>query len=85
MGLKLDQVQIGDLGQIGELVVTKDDTLIMKGAGNPDDVLARTEQIRDDIHSTTSDYEKEKLQERMAKLSGGVAVIKVGGECSMLS
>merc|ERR1711860_366 len=79
MGLKLDQVQISDLGQVGELQVTKDDTLIMKGGGDPAEVKARADQIMDEIKSTNSDYEKEKFQERLAKLVGGVAVIKVGG------
>lgn len=77
MGLKLDQVQISDLGQIGELQITKDETLIMKGAGDPAEIEARSTQITDEIKSTTSDYEKEKFQERLAKLVGGVAVIKV--------
>merc|ERR1712002_885657 len=79
MGLKLDQVQLTDLGQIGELQVTKDDTLMMKGAGDPGAIQARADEINDEINSTNSDYEKEKFQERLAKLVGGVAVIKVGG------
>merc|ERR1719204_17415 len=79
MGLKLDELQLSDLGEVGELIVTKDDCLLMKGRGNPNDVKARAEQILDEIKSTNSDYEKEKYQERLAKLVGGVAVIKVGG------
>ena len=76
---KLEDVQSNDLGRVGEVVVTKDDTLIMKGAGERSDIEQRMQQIRDDIEETTSDYEREKLQERLAKLSNGVAVIKVGG------
>merc|ERR1719233_1021381 len=79
MGLKLEELQLSDLGEVGELVVTKDDCLLMRGRGNPNDVKARAEQILDEIKSTNSDYEKEKYQERLAKLVGGVAVIKVGG------
>lgn len=77
--VKLQDVQIGDLGQIGEIVITKDDTLVLRGKGNKSDVERRTQQIRDQIEDTTSDYEKEKLQERLARLSSGVAVLKVGG------
>merc|ERR1711860_412174 len=79
LGLKMEEIQLGDLGQVGEVVVTKDDTLLMKGRGNPEDIKKRSEQILDEIKSTNSDYEKEKFQERLAKLVGGVAVIKVGG------
>merc|ERR1712193_444397 len=79
MGLKLDQVQVGDLGEVGELTITKDDTLIIKGGGDSEAVKQRCEEIHDEIASTTSDYEKEKFRERLAKLGGGVAVIKVGG------
>merc|ERR1719204_395365 len=79
MGLKLEDVQIHDLGRVGELQVTKDDTLMMKGGGDPEAIKARGEEILDEIRTTNSDYEKEKFQERLAKLVGGVAVIKVGG------
>jgi len=79
MGLKLEDIQITDLGVVGELQVTKDDTLMMKGNGDADEVRSRCEQIEDEIRATNSDYEKEKFRERLAKLSGGVAVIKVGG------
>merc|ERR1719228_2001265 len=79
MGLKLEDIQLTDLGQVGELVITKDDTLMMKGAGDASEVEARCQQIQDEIKSTQSDYEKEKFRERLAKLAGGVAVIKVGG------
>jgi len=79
MGLKMEEIQLNDLGQVGEVIVTKDDTLLMKGRGDQDAVRQRADQILDEIKSTNSDYEKEKFQERLAKLVGGVAVIKVGG------
>jgi len=79
MGLKLDEVQLGDLGNVGEVIVTKDDTLLMKGRGDNAAIEQRVQQIKEEIESTNSDYEKEKFQERLAKLVGGVAVIKVGG------
>ena len=77
MGLKLDEVQLNDLGQVGELQVTKDDCLMMKGRGDSNAIDARVAQIKDEIQETNSDYEREKFQERLAKLVGGVAVIKV--------
>lgn len=77
--VKLEDVKPSDLGQVGEIVITKDDTLILKGRGNKEDVNKRAEQIRDQIQNTTSEYEKEKLQERLARLASGVAVLKVGG------
>lgn len=77
--IKLEDVKISDLGQIGEIVVTKDDTLLLNGKGNKTDVDRRVDQLRDQIKETTSEYEKEKLQERLARLSSGVAVLKVGG------
>ncbi|KAJ1558103.1 chaperonin, partial [Cladochytrium tenue] len=77
--IKLEKVTFEDLGQSNSATVTKDDTIFLNGAGSKDAITQRTEQIRQLISSTTSDYEKEKLQERLAKLSGGVAVIKVGG------
>lgn len=67
------------MGQIGEVIITKDDTLFLKGKGKKSDIDRRTDQIRDQIENTTSDYEKEKLQERLARLASGVAVLKVGG------
>lgn len=76
---KLQDVQLHDLGRVGEAIITKDDTLFMRGQGNKDEVNKRIAQIRDEISISTSDYEKEKMQERLAKLSNGVAVIKVGG------
>lgn len=77
--VKLEDVKVSDLGQIGEVVVTKDDTLLLRGKGSQNDVERRVQQIRDQIEDTTSEYEKEKLQERLARLSSGVALLKVGG------
>lgn len=71
--------QLSDLGQVGEVVITKDDTLFLNGKGKKSDIDRRAEQIRDQINDTTSDYEKEKLQERLAKITSGVAVLRVGG------
>ena len=78
IGRKLDSVTIEDLGESRRVVATKDDTTIVDGAGAPEAVKARIAQIRAQVEDTTSDYDKEKLQERLAKLAGGVAVIKVG-------
>ncbi|MEA3404028.1 MAG: chaperonin GroEL [Armatimonadota bacterium] len=78
LGIKLDSVQLEDLGQAERVVITKDDTTIIKGAGTQEDIDARVAQIRREIDDTDSDYDREKLEERLAKLAGGVAVIKVG-------
>ncbi len=78
IGRKLDSVTIEDLGEARRVVATKDDTTIVDGAGAPEAVKARIAQIKAQIEDTTSDYDREKLQERLAKLAGGVAVIKVG-------
>ena len=78
VGLKLENVNLDDLGTAKRVVVTKDDTTIIDGAGSEDDIEGRIGQIRAAIEASSSDYDKEKLQERLAKLSGGVAVIKVG-------
>ena len=78
IGRKLDSVTLEDFGEARRVVSTKDDTTIVDGAGSPDQIKARMTQIKAQIEETTSDYDKEKLQERLAKLSGGVAVIKVG-------
>lgn len=78
LGLKLENVDIDMLGQAKRVVVTKDTTVIIEGAGKSADITARVSQIRKQIADSTSDYDKEKLQERLAKLAGGVAVIKVG-------
>ncbi len=78
IGRKLDSVTVEDFGQARRVVATKDDTTIIDGAGAPEQIKARMSQIKAQIEDTTSDYDKEKLQERLAKLAGGVAVIKVG-------
>jgi chaperonin GroEL len=78
IGRKLDSVTVEDFGQARRVVATKDDTTIIDGAGSPAQIKARMSQIKTQIEDTTSDYDKEKLQERLAKLAGGVAVIKVG-------
>jgi chaperonin GroEL len=78
VGLKLDQVGLEVLGQARRIVVTKDDATIVDGAGGTDEVEARIAQIKTEIENTDSDWDREKLQERLAKLSGGVCVIKVG-------
>merc|ERR1719367_2789294 len=77
--LKLEDVQAQDLGQVGEVVITKDDTLMLRGKGEQKDIDRRVETIRDQMENSTSDYEKEKMQERIAKMASGVAVLKIGG------
>jgi chaperonin GroEL len=79
LGIKLENVTISMLGTAKKVSITKDDTTIVDGAGQKDDIQARCGQIRAQIEETTSDYDREKLQERLAKLAGGVAVIRVGG------
>ncbi|MEX0644940.1 MAG: chaperonin GroEL [Parvularculaceae bacterium] len=79
LGIKLENVTIDMLGKAKKVSINKDDTTIIDGAGNKKDIEGRTNQIRKQIEDTTSDYDREKLQERLAKLAGGVAVIKVGG------
>jgi chaperonin GroEL len=79
LGIKLENVTLGMLGQAKKVTIDKDNTTIVDGAGSADEIKARVEQIRAQIEVTTSDYDREKLQERLAKLAGGVAVIKVGG------
>jgi chaperonin GroEL len=79
LGIKLESVTLGMLGQAKKVTIDKDNTTIVDGAGSAEDIKARVEQIRAQIEVTTSDYDREKLQERLAKLAGGVAVIKVGG------
>jgi chaperonin GroEL len=78
LGLKLESVELDDLGTAKRVVVDKDNTLLVEGGGKRKDIEARAEQIRKQIETTTSDYDREKLQERLAKLTGGVAVIKAG-------
>ncbi|MCD6390800.1 MAG: chaperonin GroEL, partial [Dehalococcoidia bacterium] len=79
VGRKLDSVTIEDLGRARRVIADKDNTTIVEGKGEAKDIEARIKQIRSEIDISTSDYDKEKLQERLAKLAGGVAVIKVGG------
>ena len=79
MGIKLENVTMDMLGTAKKVAITKDDTTIIDGAGDKDAIAARVTQIRAQIEETTSDYDKEKLQERLAKLAGGIAVIRVGG------
>ncbi|HJX70049.1 MAG TPA: chaperonin GroEL, partial [Dehalococcoidia bacterium] len=78
IGRKLDSVTVADLGRARKVVTTKDDTTIVEGKGSEEDIKGRMKQIKAQIEETTSDFDKEKLQERLAKLAGGVAVIKVG-------
>src|ERR1044071_909038 len=78
LGIKLESIQIQDLGRAKKVVVDKDNTTIVEGAGKDSEIKGRVKQIRAQIDDTTSDYDREKLQERLAKLVGGVAVIKVG-------
>jgi chaperonin GroEL len=78
VGLKLDSVGVELLGQARQVVVTKDETTIIEGGGSSDQIAGRVKQIRTEIENSDSDYDREKLQERLAKLAGGVAVIKVG-------
>jgi chaperonin GroEL len=79
LGIKLENVKITDLGKAKKILIEKENTTIVEGAGKKSDIQGRCGQIRSQIEETTSDYDKEKLQERLAKLAGGVAVIRVGG------
>jgi chaperonin GroEL len=78
LGIKLDGVTLAELGRAKKVAITKDTTTIVEGAGKSKDIQARIEQLRGQIEHTTSDYDREKLQERLAKLAGGVAQINVG-------
>jgi chaperonin GroEL len=78
LGIKLENIKIEDLGKAKKITIDKDNTTIVEGAGKPEAIQGRVKQIRTQIEETTSDYDREKLQERLAKLVGGVAVIKVG-------
>ena len=78
LGRKLESVTVADLGKAGKVVVSKEETTIIEGAGERDRIKGRIEEIKVEIDRSTSDYDKEKLQERLAKLAGGVAVIRVG-------
>jgi chaperonin GroEL len=78
LGIKLENLKLTDLGKAKKVVIDKDDTTLVEGAGKSKDIAGRVQQLRTQIEETTSDYDREKLQERLAKLVGGVAVIKVG-------
>ena len=78
LGIKLENVQIGDLGQAKKITIDKDNTTVVEGKGKHSEIEGRVKEIRGQVDKTTSDYDREKLQERLAKLVGGVAVIKVG-------
>ncbi len=78
VGMSLEGATLEDLGQAKRIVVTKEETIVIDGAGNSDDIKDRVDQVRAQLETTTSEYDREKLQERVAKLAGGVAVIKVG-------
>lgn len=78
LGLKVDHVELGQLGSVRRVVATKDDTILVEGKGSKDNIDARIKQIKAALSQSTSEFDKEKLQERLAKLAGGVAVIKVG-------
>src|SRR5207245_7359611 len=77
-GMKLDGVKLEDLGRAKRITVDKDNTTIIDGAGDPKNIQGRIKQLRAQVEETTADYDREKLQERLAKLAGGVAIIKVG-------
>jgi len=78
LGVKVEKVQVGDLGRAKSVVIDKDNTTIIEGAGNKKEIAGRIASIKKQIEETTSDYDREKMQERLAKLAGGVAVIRVG-------
>jgi chaperonin GroEL len=78
LGIKLENIKVEDLGKAKKVTIDKDNTTIVEGAGNPKDIQGRVKQIRVQVDETSSDYDREKLQERLAKLVGGVAIIKVG-------
>src|SRR5919112_2035597 len=78
LGIKLENIKMEDLGKAKKVTIDKDNTTIVEGAGNSKDIEGRVRQIRTQVEETTSDYDREKLQERLAKLVGGVAIIKVG-------
>jgi chaperonin GroEL len=79
LGIKLENVKLNDLGKAKKVLIEKENTTLVEGAGKKPDIVGRCNQIRSQIEETTSDYDREKLQERLAKLAGGVAVIRVGG------
>lgn len=75
----MSEFQVHDFGQVGEVTITKDDTLLLKGKGKEGDIQNRIDDLRDQIENSSSEYEKEKMQERMARMASGVAVLKIGG------
>ena len=79
LGIKMENVTLAMLGRAKKVMIDKENTTIVSGAGKKADIVARVNQIKAQIEETTSDYDREKLQERLAKLAGGVAVIRVGG------
>jgi chaperonin GroEL len=79
LGRSIESVELSELGRTKKIVITKDNTTIIEGAGKKSEIQARVKQIESQIEKTTSDYDREKLQERLAKLTGGVAIIRVGG------
>ncbi|HET8765567.1 MAG TPA: chaperonin GroEL [Rhodanobacter sp.] len=79
LGIKLENVKLNDLGKAKKVLIEKENTTIVEGSGKKNDIVGRCNQIRAQVEETTSDYDREKLQERLAKLAGGVAVIRVGG------
>src|SRR5207237_2993065 len=78
LGIKLENVHVEDMGRAKKIVIDKDNTTLVEGAGKHQAIEGRVKQLRTQIDETTSDYDREKLQERLAKLVGGVAIIKVG-------
>ena len=82
--LKLEDVTVSELGEAGEIVITKDDTLVIKGKGDQSEITERVDVLKDQIDATTSEYEKEKLQERLAKLASGVAILRVSYNIGIL-
>ncbi|MEJ7841610.1 MAG: chaperonin GroEL [Rubrobacter sp.] len=78
LGLKLENTSLDQLGSARRVVITKDDTVLIDGAGDPEEIKGRTHQIRNELEKTESDFDREKLQERLARLAGGVAIVKVG-------
>ena len=79
LGIKLENVTLNMLGKAKRVLIEKENTTIVEGTGKKADIIGRCNQIRAQVEETTSDYDREKLQERLAKLAGGVAVIRVGG------
>ena len=77
--MSFENCELDILGTAKKVIIKKDDTIVIKGGGSKEDIQKRVEAIREEMEATTSEYDKEKLQERQAKLSGGVGVIKVGG------